>query len=160
MSLNRYDYAYECVNEIRKNMNLTYPINPFDILDFYRIDYIAYSKIGIDGSSKENRESYAHITYLPKTYKPIILYNDYKDYDVLRFSLMHELGHYLCGHYNNNKADDKIANCFARNIISPPDLVKPGSNIFDISVSFGLSSYASIVRLDNLKRDFWYFSKI
>lgn len=61
----------------------------------------------------------------------IIFYNqDEADYRV-RFSIMHEYGHYILGHKMNLKATDKLyhtqeleANCFAAQLLMPEQLLR------------------------------------
>ena len=58
------------------------------------------------------------------TNKTLILYNDKKDETVIRFTLAHELAHYYLHHYEDDYAEDKEANCFARNILCPVPIIQ------------------------------------
>lgn len=64
----------------------------------------------------------------------IIFYNDHKDKNINRFTIAHELGHILLGHFDEQSASilskteikpdlytvfENEANCFARNLLSP-----------------------------------------
>ena len=60
----------------------------------------------------------------------IIYFNNFKDDRTVRFTLAHELGHIRLHHIEDNDISDREANCFARNLLCPIQLVK----------EFGLSS--------------------
>ncbi len=51
--------------------------------------------------------------------KAIIYYNDTVDAEITRFTLAHELGHYVLRHTEETTVTDKEANCFARNFLCP-----------------------------------------
>lgn len=51
--------------------------------------------------------------------KAIIFYNDRIDPEIIRFTIAHELGHFVLGHMDETSSADKEANCFARNFLCP-----------------------------------------
>ncbi len=89
----------------------------------------------------------------------IIFYNqDEPDYRV-RFSIMHEFGHYVLDHKMNLKRDDPLyhkqeieANCFAAQLLMPEQLLREcihrhkNLSIDFIKKSFGVSDEAAINR--------------
>ena len=100
----------------------------------------------------------------------IIYYNDtLNNYGLIRFTVTHEFGHYVLGHFdyidekiikihggNDNlyKIFEREANCFARNLLCPSALVE----LFGIADShhiasiFKISNKAAKVRLDMHKK--------
>lgn len=53
----------------------------------------------------------------------IIFYNNKKSKEVIRFTLAHELGHYILGHLIDGDKENKEANCFARNFLCPIPII-------------------------------------
>jgi len=51
--------------------------------------------------------------------RAVIFYNDRINPEIIRFTLAHELGHYVLGHTEDNSVTDREANCFARNFLCP-----------------------------------------
>lgn len=60
----------------------------------------------------------------PRTGNHIIFFNNLKDDKTIRFTLAHELGHIRLGHTEDNEVADKEANCFARNLLCPVQIIK------------------------------------
>jgi len=56
--------------------------------------------------------------------KKIILYNEKKGLEIIRFTMAHELGHCVLGHISDDDVSNKEANCFARNLLCPIPIVK------------------------------------
>ena len=90
-----------------------------------------------------------------KREKAIIYYNDYADPETTRFTLAHELGHYILAHTEESLANEREANCFARNLLCPIpvtdafglDNASECSDVFDVSIP------AAIVALDKRTLD-------
>lgn len=93
--------------------------------------------------------------------KYIIYFNNRKDERTIRYTLMHELGHIRLGHVNDNSISNREANCFARNILCPVQLVdgfklttvKDYIECFDISLPMAEASLA------HYKSDYYYIKK-
>jgi len=51
--------------------------------------------------------------------RAIIFYNDRITPEIIRFTIAHELGHYVLGHTVDDSVTDREANCFARNFLCP-----------------------------------------
>ena len=89
-----------------------------------------------------------------------ILYNDSLEIGTIRFTLLHELGHYLMGHKSGDqlsdyqiKENENLANCFARNMIAPIELC-----FFEnLSTPYAISNYFNIsLKAGKVRRDFIY----
>ena len=96
------------------------------------------------------------INYYHGTNLYLILYNENKSTETIRFTIAHELGHYFLKHYVHNKKNDKEANCFARNLLSPVpalDLICEETKYLDLENIFSISSSAAKVRLNMLCND-------
>lgn len=56
--------------------------------------------------------------------KRIILYNEAMPFGCVRFTIAHEIGHYLLNHRDEQDSNaEKEANCFARNLLCPIPVV-------------------------------------
>jgi Zn-dependent peptidase ImmA (M78 family) len=96
-----------------------------------------------------------------KNNRHIIYYNDYKDSKTIRFTLAHELGHIKLGHDEDNKRTNREANCFARNILCPVQLID-GFNLStadDYVECFDISRPMAEVSLAHFKSDSHYISR-
>ncbi len=93
--------------------------------------------------------------------KFIIYYNDWKDEKTIRFTLAHELGHIKLRHSNDNEVANKEANCFARNILCPVQIIKQFglSTPEEYANCFGISMPMAQASLKNRSSDFYYVSK-
>ena len=56
--------------------------------------------------------------------KRIILYNEKKNLEIIRFTMAHELGHCVLEHISDDDNSNKEANCFARNLLCPIPIVR------------------------------------
>lgn len=92
--------------------------------------------------------------------KYIIYYNNLKDDKTIRFTLAHELGHIRLGHTEDNEITDKEANCFARNLLCPIQLVEGFelSTVEDYTECFGVSEPMAKASLAHLKSDAYYIT--
>ncbi len=52
-----------------------------------------------------------------------IYYNDSVKYERVRFTIMHEIGHYILGHYKGGEVEESEANFFARYTLAAPPLI-------------------------------------
>ena len=88
--------------------------------------------------------------------KHIIYFNNLKDKKTIRFTLMHELGHIRLHHVTDNSISNREANCFARNILCPIQLVE-GFNLTtakDYAECFGVSLPMAEASLANYQSDY------
>lgn len=92
----------------------------------------------------------------------VVLYNDKLCIQRVRFSLMHELGHFILGHKEENKKTEDEANAFAANLLAPEAIVKYQVfyNAPSISNYFGISvAAANHIMMKTRYRSFWYPDK-
>ena len=110
------------------------------------------------------REPESFLLHFGKT--PVVVYRgDIASQDRIRFSLCHELGHYLMNHARwdesrltpaGSKLLEDEANAFARNFLCPPpvlDMLRLDRKDPRCRRLFGLSAAAWQVRLDTLEGD-------
>ena len=84
----------------------------------------------------------------------VLCYNDAPDVPDTRkrFTLAHELGHYVLRHRTDGDKEEREANCFARNLLAPRLLaIDRGIEFADYPCAFGISRAAA--RLCEQKRD-------
>lgn len=91
----------------------------------------------------------------------IIYFNNLKDEKTIRFTLMHELGHIRLGHVTDDSVSDREANCFARNILCPIQLVDGFklTTAKDYVECFGISLPMAEAALANYRSDYYYIKK-
>ena len=91
-----------------------------------------------------------------------VFYNDKLCIRRIRFSLMHELGHFLLGHENESRENESEADAFAANLLAPEALIKYQNfhSAPSISSYFGISIAAAnhIIMLTKY-RSFWSTDK-
>lgn len=90
----------------------------------------------------------------------IIYYNDWKDEKTLRFTIVHELGHITLEHETDNETTNREANCFARNLLCPVQIVKEYqlSTAQDYMKCFDISEPMAKAAIGNFKSDMYYIS--
>lgn len=95
-----------------------------------------------------------------RTGNHIIYFNNLKDDKTIRFTLAHELGHIRLGHTVDNEISDKEANCFARNLLCPVQLVKGYalSTAEEYADCFGISIPMARVSMAHFKSDYYYIT--
>lgn len=93
--------------------------------------------------------------------KFIVLFNDWKDDVIIRFTLAHEIGHIVLNHKMDTEAANKEANCFARNLLCPVYIrnllevqtVESYCNVFNVSEPMAIAS------MGNSSYDFYHIEK-
>lgn len=147
-----YFPVYELDCKLTKKFHPTYPINPVEfITDHYaNIVVSPYSEYGSYGKEEFIKYDDRGFTALNGNGKKIIFYNDKKSNECIRFTMFHELGHCLLGHKGNNSVEEKQANVFARNIISPTSIISSRgidyTSIDTLEKVFGITYDAAIQR--------------
>ena len=109
----------------------------------------------------DDYDEYGSLVYNPFFGRYLILYNNLKSFDVVRFTIAHELGHYFLKHKGHNEANDKEANCFARNLLCPlPALdVVNQTDYFCLSSIFGISWSAAATRICFIHLDRYHLNE-
>lgn len=120
-----------------------FPINCIEVLNHYGFKLYTYKKIqDINPDVYKIAKSFSDDAF---KYDNIICYNSSKDKNRIRFTLMHELGHFILGHMENSETNEDEANYFASCMLAPRiAILKTGCNNADeIHDTFGLSYAAS-----------------
>ncbi len=140
--------AVECLveAEIKK-----YPIDSLEVVKNLNIPIAAYYEV------PEEYRSYSLEGYslIGPTKEPcFILYNECYPKNVIRFTILHELGHVVFKHKEDSELARKIADHFAGYAIAPPPLIdKMGcKTVDDIMSAFEVTEKCAIVRLDYYNR--------
>ena len=149
-----YSLAYNCCAKVIAENNLYYPLDTFSLVQSYGIKVVSYSKLSShpDTSFQEIVNSFSSYGFLSRDNAK----------EIINFTLLHELGHYLMNHEKECKENENLANCFARNLIAPASicfklgLVDP----YKLSDYFHISLSAANVRLDFLQRDLNNINKL
>lgn len=84
--------------------------------------------LGLDFDQLIAQSDYGFTLIQFRTQRRIILYNDALPETCIRFTIAHELGHYMLGHmpddhHNHTEPEEQEANCFARNFLCPIPIV-------------------------------------
>jgi len=90
----------------------------------------------------------------------IIFYNDTIGFEIIRFTLAHELGHYLLDHTAETSVSDREANCFARNLLCPVPITDHFDlqDIDDCCSLYAVSPPAAEVVLDKRELDRYHIT--
>lgn len=94
--------------------------------------------------------------------KRIIFYNENAPLGCIRFTLAHEIGHYILGHVDeNNIFCEREANCFARNLLCPVQVVDEFQlTTVDEYVSvFDITARMAEVSIERVNHDRYYISE-
>lgn len=158
MTESHYAPVYQTVSTIRKEVNIQYPFDPLTQLSLYfpNIKLIKYSSLSpVDQQIIEQAYPYGFSTKGASSGIMQIYYNDKGQYPARqRFTIAHELGHLFLNHTGQLETTDfeeNCANCFARNILSPVDVIEGAElplQIDILSQFFGISPSAAQVRLN------------
>jgi len=116
--------AYKVLGQ-RKNFTL--PVYVRGILDQYPDTKVlsygeACTKYNVDRAVLFERSEFGFT--MVQGGRRIILYNERKGLEIIRFTLAHELGHCVLGHISDDDISNKEANCFARNLLCPIPVIK------------------------------------
>lgn len=157
--------AYEILNAYNDEFPVTDVHGIIESFDYISIH--TYSEI----SSKLNMNVYDYLykcapsnhgyTISDKKGHFIIAYNDLKDEPTMRFTLAHELGHIILDHDGKHEYQEKEADCFARNILCPVQIIKEFgiSTTSDYVNCFEISHPMADVAIKYFSSDFYYISK-
>lgn len=139
-----YQLISDKVLEVYIECNIReFPIDCIRILQHYNFRLLTYKEIR--ESNPELHEMAKEFTNDAFQYKKIICYNSSTIERRIRFSLMHELGHYLLGHKETSRENEIEADYFASCVLAPRAVVWklwcPTAD--DIHNKYGLSYAAS-----------------
>lgn len=162
------DYEKLLINilKVYKDCNITsFPIDCSAILKYYGFHVFGYSRL-----KEINDELYQichRCTDDAFTYKQIIAYNDKTNPGRIRFSLMHELGHFFMDSSGLEYPSEKLVDYFASNILAPRAAIfryrcktyGEIHDIFDISYAAArraLEDYKSLrISVSDIDQEIW-----
>jgi ribosomal protein S24E len=145
-----YDRAYLEVTELLSICKPIYPLNPIEFIhkNYPRIILLDYSVFSENQRELLYEQDTRGMIAITESNRKMILYNSEKGSPCMRFTLMHELYHYINNHSGGSALEEKQANCFARNIIAPVSCInKEKLSIDYIESTFGLSHDAARLRV-------------
>lgn len=165
-----YERATNAAYNVLQNYNYIFPkIDVYYILDKYKnIKLCTYSKAAKNLEVTHNifaydiaSSEYGYTVAKCINNKFIIYYNNFKDETTIRFTLMHELAHIILQHTEDNDIANKEANCFARNILCPIQIIDEFklSTVKDYVECFNISEPMAKAAIGHLKSDSYYISK-
>lgn len=94
--------------------------------------------------------------------KRVILYNETVPLGSIRFTIAHEIGHAVLGHTDeHDPANEKEANCFARNLLCPIPIVYGLGidTVNDYVDAFNVTERMAYVSYDKKGTDKYYITK-
>lgn len=101
-----------------------FPIDPFVIIRKRGYELIPFSKVDKKKCLEvRNSDNDAFSFYSPDLKTYIIVYNDLKPLQRIRFTLMHELGHIDLGHKGESELAKKMADYYAAYALAPSPLI-------------------------------------
>ena len=104
--------------DVYKECNIrSFPIDCFSVLNHYGIQTITYKE-----TKEQNLELYKAIYRYSNDafrFRMSVYYNSTNSEGRIRFSLIHELGHYILGHTEESSDNEEEANAFASNFLAP-----------------------------------------
>lgn len=164
-----YKRATNAAYDILQNYNGGFPVIDifFIISAFKNLKICSYTDAAKKMGMSHNEFTYQYASsehgFTVANYKNnkfIIYYNNWKDEKTLRFTLMHELGHIRLGHENDDCISDREANCFARNILCPVQIIEEFklSTPKDYVECFNISEPMAKAAIGNFKSDSYYIS--
>lgn len=162
LSPKRYDKIQEYVTRIL--FSYVFLIFPFDIESFIRImpkvelkyyrEYespLLLRKVSDDGFS-----------YMRLDGVYLIVINDAQPIERQRFTMAHELGHFVLGHFSKKDLDEDTkeaeANFFAARLLAPNWAINrlKSKDVWSISSAFGISAESAMYRYRNYNNWFIY----
>ena len=150
LSSNRYENIKHIVIRLFKKYDIRkIPIDGFEICQKMGIILIPYSSLPTEQAlqvamsiSKDGffTEIVSNQTGIPIS-SNCIFYNDRMPVERIRFTIMHEIGHFVLDHTQHSELAESEANFFARYALAPPPLVhqEPPEDFMDIADRFNLS---------------------
>lgn len=145
----RYEEIKKIISMVIEKYNIKkIPINVFELAKKLKITLVKYSDITEyefgelekNGISRDSDGFYA-LARKSNVLGPFIYYNDSKDIGRIRFTILHEIGHFILRHLQQSDLAEAEANFFAKYLIAPPvlvDKIKP-TDYMDIACVFKIS---------------------
>lgn len=147
-----YDEIAKIVIGIYEDYNITsFPVSAYELCKNMGIRLVPYSELPFDGTKISDD---AFLIPPSIEYSPQIAFNDkMRTTERIRFSVFHEIKHYVCNEYDYSCRDEDMANYFARYIMCPiPILIyRDIDDAYSLERNFGVSSEAAWNALSNVR---------
>lgn len=141
---------YLILNIYKEHKIKSFPIDCFDLLELYGFTCKSYSS-----QPNKKRAKCFLVSNDAFTIKNTVFYNDEMLNGRIRFTLMHELGHYILGHEEPLTIQhEKQADLFASHILAPRMAIHYAQckNLNDVSKVFGMTFEASDYAFQDYRR--------
>ena len=144
MVLLNTEHIHQKIFDVYKDCDIhSFPIDCFSILAHYGFRIVTYQEI-----QKQKPDLYTAVSNYSEDafrFRMTIYYNSIKNTGRSRFSLMHELGHYILGHTEETDQNEDEADYFASCMLAPRVAIKKMncSTAEDLHTTFGLSYAAA-----------------
>lgn len=152
-----YNYINYKVLEVYQTCDVqSFPIDCLSLFEHYDLKILPYS--GLNKTLYEYCLKFSEDAFW---FKDKIFYNDEVIPGRIRFSLMHELGHFILNHNENRTPEmEQEANYFASNILAPRMVIHFGKckNETEVSNLFQLTNECARYAFDDYKR--WRMRKL
>lgn len=126
--IRKYKNAFKLSQEIHSKYVHSYPVDILDVIkNFNNIEVFKTSECKVFSKIEEGMSFRCDDKY-------IIVYNDNKPPNRIKFTIAHELGHILLGHLderNNQYSKEYEADTFASNLLAPPQMIDYAEATFD-----------------------------
>ena len=135
-------------------------INVFKLAKLMNVSLIPYSQINVHSKDfilkRQDKIGDGFFIIENEKYAPRIFYNDEKPYFRIRFTICHEIEHFIFDDKVNDEYEESKANHFARQLLIPSCLVimyiLKGSDIYDLSYKFNVSLEVACIAYAHAKK--------
>ncbi len=164
-------WRYEKIKEIATDNLVRYsdtiPVDVFELARINRIILVPYSKLTayeLNGLQNKynaiSKDGFLFWGIKRGKLRGFVYYDDSLNPQRIRFTIMHEIGHYLLKHYEISDLAEAEANFFAKFLLAPPilvHLIKPTDYLeiaetFDVSQEFAYNAFVYYQKWLNTKR--------
>lgn len=111
------------ISNIVKEYNLTYPIDPFILCEKMGYVLVKYSDLSPEVIEKYKNKNKNGFKIEDSDGTIYIIYNDIKDIRIIKFTILHEIGHIVLGHLEESELAETQANFFAGFLLAPPVII-------------------------------------
>ncbi len=145
----RYEEIKEIIASMFEQLNIRcVPINCFEIATRMNIKLIPYSYFSKEKRLILEKKSSDGFSTMDNNKNWKIFYNDFKHYDRINSTLMHEIGHIVLNHSEDSDLAESEVKFFSKYALAPPVLVhkfnckSPTDIVMIFDISYEASLYA------------------
>ena len=155
--------------DIKKYKIKKIPVNVFELANKLGIKLVKYSQLTEYEVNKleslgisRNSDGFFALVNKNGMDIPFIYYNDRKNDERIRFTILHEIGHFVLGHLEQSDLAEAEANFFAKYLIAPPVLVNKinPTDYMDIANIFNVSKDCAWYAFDYYKKWLRHYIRI